>query len=118
MNDVDFIKSIEEELNQFEKSKMRHLIHLPLDWHIIGNIWVFRIKLDENIIITRNKSTLVVRGYNQDGIDYEETFSTIARIEAIRILVGFVAYMQLKLFWMDIESAFLKGYLMEEMYVK
>jgi len=61
----------------------------------------------------------VVQGYNQEeGIDYEETFAPVARIEAIRILVAFAAHMEFKLYQMDVKSAFLNGYLKEEVYVK
>jgi len=60
----------------------------------------------------------VVQGYNQEeGIDYEETFAPIARIEAIRILIAFTSYMEFKLYQMDVKSAFLNGYLKEEVYV-
>jgi len=60
---------------------------------------VFRNKVDEFGAITRNKTRLVVQGYNQEeGIDYEETFVPIARIEAIRILVAFAAHMEIKLY--------------------
>ena len=61
----------------------------------------------------------LVQGYNQDeGIDYEETFTPVARIEAIRILIAFDALMEFKLYQMDVKSAFLNGYLKEEVYVK
>ena len=58
----------------------------PAGRTIIGTRWVFRNKLDENGVITRNKSRLVVQGYNQEkGIDYDETFAPFAKMEAIRI---------------------------------
>jgi len=80
--------------------------------------WVFRNKLDEQGTVTRNKSRLVVQGYNQEeGIDYEETFAPVARIEAIRILIAFAAHMEFKLYQMDVKSVFLNGYLEEEVYV-
>ena len=61
-------------------------------WHQ----WVFRNKLDEQGTVTRNKARLVVQGYNQEeGIDYEETFAPVARIEAIRILIAFAAFMEI-----------------------
>jgi len=79
---------------------------------------VFRNKLDELGIVTRNKARLVVQGYNQkEGIDYEETFATVARIEAIRILIAFAAHMEFKLYQMNVKSAFLNGYLKEGVYV-
>jgi len=81
-------------------------------------MWVFRNKLDEQGIVTRNKARLVVQGYNQEeGIDYEETFALVARIEAIRILIAFATHMEFKLHQMDVKSAFLNGYLKEEVYV-
>ena len=80
---------------------------------------MFRNKLDENGVITRNKSRLVVQGYNQEeGIDYDETFAPVARMEAIRILIAFAAFMGFKLYQMDVKSAFLNGDLKEVVFVK
>ena len=77
--------------------------------------WVFRNKLDEQGTVIRNKARLVVQGYNQEeGIDYEEAFAPVARIEAIRILITFAAFIEFKLYQMDAKSAFLNGYLKEE----
>ena len=91
----------------------------PAGRTIIGTRWVFRNKLDENGVFTRNKSRLVVQGYNQEeGIDYDETFAPIAKMEAIRILIAFVAFMGFKLYKMDVKSAFLNGDLKEEVFVK
>jgi len=79
---------------------------------------VFKNKLDKFGEIPRNKARLVVQGYNQEGgIDYDETFAPVARIEAIRILVAFAAHMDLKLYQMDVKSAFLNGCLKEEVFV-
>jgi len=74
--------------------------------------------LDEQGTITRNKARLVVQSYNQEeGIDYKESFAPVAKIEAIRILIAFVAHMEFKLHRMDVKSTFLNGYLKEEVYV-
>jgi len=79
---------------------------------------VFQNKLDELGTVTRNKARLVVQGYNQEEyIDYEETFTAVARIEAIQILIAFAAHMEIKLYQMNVKSAFLNGYLKEEVYV-
>ena len=79
---------------------------------------MFKNKLDKFGEIPRNKARLVVQGYNQEGgIDYDETFAPVARIEAIRILVAFAAHMDFKLYQMDVKSAFLNGYLKEEVFV-
>jgi len=86
--DSDWISTMQEELHQFERNQVRHLVPKPKDRTIIGTKWVFRNKLDEQGTVTRNKARLVVQGFNQEeGIDYEETFAPVVRIEAIRILL-------------------------------
>ena len=116
--DSDWVIAMQEELHQFERNKVWHLVPRPEERTIIGTKWVFRNKLDESGTVTRNKARLVVQGYNQEeGIDYEETFAPVARIEAIRILIAFAAHMEIKLYQMDVKSAFLNGYLKEEVYV-
>ena len=108
----DWVTAIEEELHQFKRSKVWHLVPSSKDRSIIGIKWVVKNKLDELGTVTWNKVKLVVQGYNQEeGIDYEETFATVARIKAIRILVAFAAHMEIKLYQMDVKSAFLNGYL-------
>ena len=109
---------MQEELHQFERNQIWHLVPKPKDRTIIGTKWVFRNKLDEQGTVIKNKARLVVQGYNQEeGIDYEETFAPVARIEAIRILIAFATYMKFKLYQIDVKSAFLNGYLKEEVYV-
>lgn len=91
----------------------------PKDVSIIGTKWVFKNKLDEHGTITRNKARLVAQGYNQqEGIDYEETYAPVARLESIRILLAFACYKKFTLYQMDVKSAFLNGYINEEVYVK
>ena len=86
--------------------------------NIIGSKWVFRNKLDEDGVITRNKARLVAKGYNQEeGIDYGETLAPVARLEAVRLLLAFACMSGFKLFQMDVKSAFLNGYINEEVYV-
>nr|GEY79442.1 copia protein [Tanacetum cinerariifolium] len=85
---------------------------------IIGTKWVFRNKLDENSVVSRNKSRLVAQGYNQqEGIDYDETYTPVARLESIRILLAYACALDFKLFQMDVKSAFLNGFINEEVYV-
>ena len=75
--------------------------------------------MNEQGIITRNKARLVAKSYNQEeGIDYNETFAPIARLEAIRMLLVFTSYMDFKLFQMDVKSAFLNGFIKEKVYVE
>ena len=94
------------------------MVPKPKDRTIIGIKWVLRTKPDEQGTFTRNKARLVVQVYNQEeGIGYEDSFAPVARIEAIRILIAFAAHMEFKLYQMDVKSAFLNGYLKEEVYV-
>ena len=74
--------------------------------------------MDENGIIIRNKARLVAQGYNQqEGIDYEETFAPVARLEAIRMLLVFACHKNFILYQMDVKSSFLNGFINEEVYV-
>ncbi|KAL8107873.1 hypothetical protein AgCh_024326 [Apium graveolens] len=76
-------------------------------------------KMDENGIVTRNKARLVAKGYSQEeGIDYDETFAPVTRLEAIRIILAFAAHSNFKVYQMDVKSAFLNGELEEEVYVQ
>ncbi|GJZ54982.1 retrovirus-related pol polyprotein from transposon TNT 1-94 [Tanacetum coccineum] len=85
---------------------------------IIGTKWVFRSKLDENGVVSRNKARLVAQGYNQqEGIDYDETYASVARLESIRILLAYACALDFKLFQMDVKSAFLNSFINEEVYV-
>ncbi|GJX60651.1 retrovirus-related pol polyprotein from transposon TNT 1-94 [Tanacetum coccineum] len=94
------------------------LVPNPMDMTIIGTKWVYRNKLDENGVVTRNKSRLVAQGYNQqEGIDYDETYAPVARLESIRILLAYACALDFKLYQMDVKSAFLKGFINEEVYV-
>lgn len=117
--DEFWLMAMEEELNQFERNNVWTLVPRPTHQSIIGTKWVFRNKKDENGIIIRNKARLVAQGFNQEeGIDYEETFAPVARLEAIRMLLAFGCYKNFKLFQMDVKSAFLNGLISEEVYVE
>ena len=76
---------MQEELSQFERSEVWEVVPRPSNQSVIGTRWVFRNKIDENGKIVRNKARLVAQGFNQEeGIDYEETFAPITRLEAIK----------------------------------
>ncbi|GJX73014.1 retrovirus-related pol polyprotein from transposon TNT 1-94, partial [Tanacetum coccineum] len=84
---------------------------------IIGTKWVYRNKLDENGVVSRNKARLVAQGYiQQEGIDYDETYAPVARLESIRILLAYSCAPDFKLVQMDVKSAFLNGFINEEVY--
>ncbi|GKF07325.1 retrovirus-related pol polyprotein from transposon TNT 1-94 [Tanacetum coccineum] len=89
-----------------------------MDMTIIGTKWVYRNKLDSNGVVTRNKARLVAKGYNQqEGIDYDKTYAPVARLESIRILLAYACALDFKLYQMDVKSAFLNGFINEEVYV-
>ncbi|GJV65745.1 copia protein [Tanacetum coccineum] len=90
----------------------------PKNMTIIGTKWVFRNKLDENGVVSQNKARLVAQGYNQqEGIDYNETYAPVARLESIMILLAYACALDFKLFQMDVKSPFLNGFINEEVYV-
>ena len=110
---------MQEELNQFERNEVWELVPRPNDQSVIGTKWVYKNKKDENGIIIRNKARLVSQGYNQqERIDYEETFAPVARLEAIRMLLAFACHKNFILYQMDVKSAFLNGFINEEVYVE
>ena len=119
LKDDFWIIAMQEELNQFERNEVWKLVPRPSDHLVIGTKWVFRNKQDENGIVVRNKARLVAKGFNQEeGIDYEETFAPVARLEAIRMLLAYASSNNFKLFQMDVKSAFLNGFISEEVFVE
>nr|GEV16838.1 retrovirus-related Pol polyprotein from transposon TNT 1-94 [Tanacetum cinerariifolium] len=118
LKDENWVVAMQEELNQFIANDVWELVPLPLSQSIIGTKWIFRNKLDENGIVSRNKARLVAQGYNkQEGIDYDETYAPIARLESIRIVLAIAYANDFKLYQMDVKSAFLNGFINEEVYV-
>ena len=110
---------MQEELVQFERNKVWHLVPRPTDQSVIRTRWVFRNKLDEQGNVIRNKARLVLKGYNQvEGIDYGETFALVARLEAIRLLIAYAVLTGFMLFQIDLKTTFLNGYLDEEVFME
>jgi hypothetical protein len=108
-----------EKLENFQRNQVWELVDPPLGCKPIGTKWVWMNKEGEKGEVVRNKSRLVAQGFSQkEGIDYEETFAPVARLEAIRILLAFSMAKGFKLHQMDVKSAFLNGVLEEEVYVR
>ncbi|WJX62480.1 hypothetical protein P8452_47472 [Trifolium repens] len=119
LTDEFWIEAMQEELNQFKRNEVWDLVPRPEGVNIIGTKWVYRNKSDESGVVTRNKARLVAQGYSQiEGVDFDETFAPVARLESIRLLLGVACILKFKLFQMDVKSAFLNGYLNEEVYVE
>ncbi|WVZ63541.1 hypothetical protein U9M48_013165, partial [Paspalum notatum var. saurae] len=115
LSDPNWVNAMHEELENFERNHVWDLVKLPPNYRPIGTQWVFKNKQGENGMVVRNKARLVAHGFCQkEGIDYEETFAPIARLEAIRILLAFAASKGFKLQQMDVKSAFLNGFIEEE----
>ena len=107
-----------EELEQIEKNNTWELVPRPHDKNIIGTKWIFKNKLNENSEVIRNKARLVCRGCaQQEGIDFEETFAPIARLETIRMFLSLSSFQKFKVYQMDVKSTFLNGDLEEEVYI-
>ena len=97
LEDSSWIMAMQEELSQFERNQVWELVPKPTHQAVIGTRWVFRNKLDESGEIVRNKARLVAQGYSQEeGIDFDETFSPVARLKAIRMLLAFTSFMKFK----------------------
>ncbi|GJV08610.1 putative ribonuclease H-like domain-containing protein [Tanacetum coccineum] len=106
------------ETPKFKLQKVWILVDLPKGHRAIGTKWVYRNKKDERGIVIRNKARLVAQGHTQEeGIDYDEVFAPVARIEAIRMFLAYASYMGFMVYQMDVKSAFLYGQIEEEVYV-
>jgi hypothetical protein len=118
LKDSDWVLAMQEELNNFTKNEVWHLVPRP-NHNIVGTKCVFRNKKDEHGVVTRNKARLVAKGYSQvEGLDFGETYAPVARLEPIRILLAYATYHGFKLYQMDVKSTFLNGPIKEEVYVE
>ncbi|WVZ83013.1 hypothetical protein U9M48_030204 [Paspalum notatum var. saurae] len=119
LSDPNWVNAMHEELENFDMNQVWVLVEPPPHCNPIGTKWVFKNKQGEDGVVVRNKARLVAQGFCQkEGIDYEETFAPVARLEAIRILLAFAASKGFKLFQMDVKSAFLNGFIKKEVYVR
>lgn len=106
-----------EEIDPIEKNNT--LVQRPKEKNVIGTKWVFRNKLNENGEVTRNKARLLCKGYVQEeGVDYGEAFSPMARLEGVITLLVYLAYKNFKASQMDVKYAFSNGILEEEVYIE
>nr|GEV25577.1 putative ribonuclease H-like domain-containing protein [Tanacetum cinerariifolium] len=118
LKDPSWIEAMQEEVLQFKLQEVWTLMDLPYGKRAIGTKWVFRNKKDERGIVIRNKARLVAQGHTQEeGIDYDEVFSLVARIEAIRLFLAYASFKDFVVYQIDVKSAFLYGKIKEEVYV-
>nr|GFA90978.1 retrovirus-related Pol polyprotein from transposon TNT 1-94 [Tanacetum cinerariifolium] len=113
-----WIEAMQEELNEFERLEVWELVPRPDKVMVITLKWIYKVKLDGLGGILKNKARLVARNYRQEeGIDFEESFAPVARLEAIRIFLAYAAHKNMDVYQMDMKTAFLNGNLREEVYV-
>ncbi|GJV60350.1 putative ribonuclease H-like domain-containing protein [Tanacetum coccineum] len=118
LSDPAWVEAMQEELLQFKLQKVWILVDLPKGKRPIGTKWIFKNKKDKRCIVIRNKARLVTQGYTQEeGIDYDDVFTPVARIEAIRLFLAYASFMGFMVYQMDVKSDFLYGQIEEEFYV-
>ncbi|GKG13276.1 retrovirus-related pol polyprotein from transposon TNT 1-94, partial [Tanacetum coccineum] len=109
---------MQEELNEFKRIKVWELVPRIDKVMVITFKWFYKVKLDELGGILKNKALLVARGYRlEEGINFEESFALVARLDAIRIFLAYATHMDIIIYQMDVKTAFLNGILREEVYV-
>ncbi|RVW50135.1 Retrovirus-related Pol polyprotein from transposon RE1 [Vitis vinifera] len=117
--DDKWIEAMKEELRMIEKNDTWELVDRPQHRKVIGVKWVYRTKLNAYGSVNKYKARLVVKGYSQVfGVDFSETFAPVARLDTIRMLLALTAQKGWKTYQLDVKSAFLNGYLQEEIYVE
>ncbi|GJW40908.1 retrovirus-related pol polyprotein from transposon TNT 1-94 [Tanacetum coccineum] len=110
MLDHNWIESMQDELNQFKRLDVWELVECPVGRNIIAVKWIWKNKTYVENTVIRNKSCLVANGYRQEeGIDFEESFAPVARLEAVRIFVAYAAHKNFPIFQMDVKTTFLNG---------
>nr|GEU77799.1 retrovirus-related Pol polyprotein from transposon TNT 1-94 [Tanacetum cinerariifolium] len=116
MADSAWIESMQEELHQFHRLDVWELVDRPLCKNVMK--WLWKNKRDEKNTVIRNKSRLVAKGYAQKkGVDFEESFTHVARLEAVRLFIAYDAHKSFTVYQMDVKTTFLYGPLKEEVYM-
>ncbi|GJR63546.1 putative ribonuclease H-like domain-containing protein [Tanacetum coccineum] len=118
LTDPSWIEAMQYKLLQFKLQQVWALVDLPYGKRAIGTKWIYKNKKDERSIVVRNKARLVAQGYTQEeGLDYDEGFALVARIEAIRLFLAYASFKDFVVYQMDVKSEFMYGKIEEEVYV-
>ena len=118
MNNPKWIQAIEEEMKALQKNDTWALVPLPEGKKTVGCRWVFSVKHKADGSVERYKARLVAKGYTQTyGVDYHETFSPVAKLNTVRVLISLAANLDWPLHQFDVKNAFLHGDLEEEVYM-
>ncbi|GKE00474.1 retrovirus-related pol polyprotein from transposon TNT 1-94, partial [Tanacetum coccineum] len=118
MDEACWFEAMQEEIHEFDRLQVWELVPKPYCVMIIALKWIYKVKLGEYGDVLKNKARLVAKGYRQEeGIEFEESFAPVARIEAIRIFIANAASKNMIIYQMDVKTAFLNGELKVEVYV-
>lgn len=118
VKEMKWQKAMDEEMESIEKNNKWELTELPQGQKAIGVIWVYKTKLKENGDVDKYKARLVAKGYKQEfGVDYEEVFAPVARLDTVRLVISLAAHNSWPIFQLDVKSAFLHGNLVEQVFV-
>nr|GEW69022.1 hypothetical protein [Tanacetum cinerariifolium] len=118
INEDCWFQAMQDEIYKFDQLQVWELVPQPDCVMIIALKWIYKVKLDEYGDVLKNKARLVTKGYRQDeGIDFEESFVSVVRIEAIRIFITNATNKNMTIYQMDVKTAFLNGELKEKVYV-
>ncbi|GJU62354.1 retrovirus-related pol polyprotein from transposon TNT 1-94 [Tanacetum coccineum] len=118
MADSAWIKAMQEELHQFDRLDVWELVDRPLCKNVINMKWIWKNKRDEENTVIRNKARLVAKGYAQkEGIDFEESFALVARLEAVWLFIAYAAHKSFPVYQIEVKTAFLYGPPKEKVYV-
>jgi hypothetical protein len=110
---------MDEEIHAIEKNDTWKLTNLPDNNKAIGVKWIYKMKKNAKGEVQRYKARLVAKGYKQrEGIDYGEVFAPVAQLETIRLMISLAAQHRWKIYQLDVKSAFLNGFLEEEIYIE
>ena len=113
-----WLEAMKSEIGSMYENKVWTLTDLPVDRRAIENKWIFKKKTDTDGNVTIYKARLVAKGYRQvQGVDYDETFSLVAKLKSVRIMLAIVAFYDYEIWQMDVKTAFLNGFLKEELYM-
>jgi hypothetical protein len=99
-----WVKVMNEELDQIEKNNTWEMVQRPEGKNVTGSKWIFKNKMNEQGQVIRNKARLVCKGYAQiEGLDFDETFAPVARLEAIRMFIAYACHKRFKFYQMDVK---------------
>nr|GEX57502.1 integrase, catalytic region, zinc finger, CCHC-type, peptidase aspartic, catalytic [Tanacetum cinerariifolium] len=115
MIEPSWIDAMQKEIHEFKRLEVWELVSCPNKVFLIKLKWIYKVKTDEFGEVLKNKARLVAQGFRQEeGINFEESFTPVARIEAIRIFIANAAHKNMMIFQMDVKMSFLNGELKEE----